>query len=99
VSQCFIPLETLAIPFPLLWNLVLVPTHSQNKKKIPSLASHARNEGESLGSVFLMEGALRERKLPGQGAQRSLPRERNTPWAGSAIPKRSLWERASGAGA
>jgi hypothetical protein len=67
VSQCFIPLETLAIPFPLLWNLVLVPTHSQNKKKIPSLASHARIEGESLGSVFLMEGALRERKLQAFG--------------------------------
>jgi hypothetical protein len=93
VSQCFIPLETLAIPFPLLWNLVSVPTHSQNKKKIPSLASHARNEGESLGSVFLMEGALRERslpKLPAQGAQRSLGRERSAPWAGSAVYKRAL---------
>jgi hypothetical protein len=82
VSQCFIPLETLAIPFPFLWNLVLVPTHSQNKKKIPSLASHAQIEGESLGSIFLMDGALRERKapcsggvkLPDQGAKCSLGR-------------------------
>jgi hypothetical protein len=56
VSQCFNPLETLAIPFPLLWNLVLVPTHSQNKKRIPSLASHAWIEGESLGSDYCHSG-------------------------------------------
>jgi hypothetical protein len=45
-------------------------SHSLPKqKKIPSLASHMWIEGESLGSVFLMEGVLRERKAPRAGSE------------------------------
>jgi hypothetical protein len=97
---CFNPFETLAIPFPLLWNLVLVPTHSENQKRMPSLASLTQILRERFLKPESDLGATREQFPPRIMLLEIAPgRERSGSTHGSALSERSLWECNSGVGA